>query len=84
MNFTSTFGAGLRRALPAVALAAGLATLTGCVVAPAYPAGGYAPVDEVYAPMAPPPLQTEVIPVAPSPLSVWIGGYWGWSSGRYA
>jgi len=54
------------------------------VVAPAYPAGGYAPVDEVYAPMAPPPLQTEVIPVAPSPLSVWIGGYWGWSSGRYA
>ena len=27
---------------------------------------------------------TEVVPVAPSPVHVWINGYWGWSSGSYA
>jgi hypothetical protein len=25
----------------------------------------------------------EVIPVAPSPAYVWIGGSWGWGGGRY-
>ncbi len=38
----------------------------------------------VYAPSAPPPLQTEVIPVAPSPVHVWINGYWGWGGASYA
>ena len=60
------------------------ALLAGCVVYPAssydYAYGG----EDVYAPMAPPPLQAEVIPVAPSPAYVWIGGSWGWSGGRYA
>ena len=45
---------------------------------PAYPG------DVVYAPSAPPPLQTEVIPVAPSPVHVWINGYWGWGGASYA
>jgi hypothetical protein len=76
---TSTFTTGLRRTLPALALAAAGLALTGCVVAPAYPAG-----DVVYAPSAPPPLQAEVVPVAPSPVHVWINGYWGWGGGRYA
>jgi len=76
-TFKTAFGP---RWLPAAALAAACAALTGCVVAPAYPAYGG---DVVYAPMAPPPLQAEVIPVAPSPAYVWIGGSWGWGGGRY-
>ena len=40
-------------------------------------------VGDVYAPMAPPPLRNEVIPVAPAPGYVWIGGSWGWGGGRY-
>ena len=78
MILTSTFTTGLRRTLPALALAASGLALTGCVVAPAYPG------DVVYAPSAPPPLQTEVIPVAPSPVHVWINGYWGWGGASYA
>lgn len=70
-----------RRLVPALVLAAAAVALTGCVVAPAYPVGPSGEV--VYAPMAPPPVQTEVIPVAPSPVHVWIGGSWGWGGGRY-
>lgn len=76
----------VRRLLPAALLAGACAALTGCVVAPAYPAYGYGGdvvAGDVYAPMAPPPLRTEVIPVAPSPAYVWIGGSWGWGGGRY-
>jgi hypothetical protein len=73
---------GLRRLGMIGVLGAGLA-LSGCVVAPLGPA--YVADDGVVvnAPYAPPPLQTEVIPVAPSPVSVWIGGYWGWGGGNY-
>ena len=78
MTLASNLSAGLRRALPALALAAA-GLLSGCVVAPAYPVDGV-----VYAPSAPPPLQTEVIPVAPSPVHVWINGYWGWGGASYA
>ena len=72
-----------RAAMAAMALGAG-ALLSGCVVAPAYPVDnyGYAGAD-VYAPMAPPPLQAEIIPIAPSPSYLWIGGSWGWSGSRY-
>lgn len=66
----------------AAALAAACVALTGCVVAPAYPAYG-AYESDVYAPMAPPPLRVEVVPVAPSPAYVWIGGSWAWGGGRY-
>ena len=31
----------------------------------------------------PPPPQVEVIPAAPSPNHIWIGGYWGWRGGRH-
>jgi len=55
--------------------------LAGCVVAPAQPY--YAANEVVYAPAPPPPVQSEVVTVAPSPVSVWVGGYWDWSSGRY-
>ena len=79
MIFTSTFATGLRRTLPVLALAAAGLALSGCVVAPAYPPG-----DVVYAPSAPPPLPPEVITVAPSPVHVWINGYWGWGGASYA
>ena len=57
-----------RHLLPAALLAGACTLLTGCVVAPAYPAYGYGGevvAGDVYAPMAPPPLRTEIIPVAP-------------------
>ncbi|CAM4149458.1 YXWGXW repeat-containing protein [Comamonas aquatilis] len=80
----SVFRTHPSRLLPAVALAAACVALTGCVVAPAYPAyGGDYVSGDVYAPMAPPPLRAEVIPIAPSPAYVWIGGSWGWGGGRY-
>lgn len=73
--------------LPALLLGSGASLLAGCVVAPAYPAySGYGTAvaaSDVYAPMAPPPLVNEVIPVAPSPAYVWVGGSWGWSGNRY-
>lgn len=79
MTSTTLRARRCRRALLTLALAGAVLGVAGCVVAPAYP------VDEVvYAPGAPPPLRTEVIPVAPSPVHVWINGYWGWGSGRYA
>ena len=76
-----------RRFLPALLLGGAGALLTGCVVAPAYPTypayGSDVVVGDAYAPMAPPPLRNEVIPVAPAPGYVWIGGSWGWGGGRY-
>ena len=77
----------IRRWLPALLLGSGASLLAGCVVAPAYPTySGYGTAvaaSDVYAPMAPPPLVNEVIPVAPSPAYVWVGGSWGWSGNRY-
>ena len=72
------------RSLVALALTIGAAAvLSGCVVAPAYPVDGYSYGGDVYAPMAPPPVRTEIIPIAPAPSYVWIGGSWGWSGSRY-
>lgn len=51
--------------------------LAGCVVAPAEPYYGEPVV------VSPPPPRVEVIGVAPAPGYVWIGGYWGWTSGRH-
>ena len=66
-------------------IAAGLPLLAGCVERevvyrdrPVYaqpaPPDGTVVVD---APAAPPP-QVEVIPVAPDPAFIWIGGSWEW------
>lgn len=33
--------------------------------------------------IAPPAPYVEVVPAIPFPGAVWIGGYWGWSSGRH-
>lgn len=71
----------LRLAPWAAALGASL-VLAGCVVAPARP---HYTVHEavVYTPAPPPPVQTEIVTVAPSPVHVWIGGYWAWTGSRY-
>jgi hypothetical protein len=37
----------------------------------------------VYIGTPPPPLRYEVVPVAPAPGYVWIGGYWGVEGNRY-
>lgn len=67
--------------------AAALSTLalSACVVAP-YPrqAAYYPGAGEFVTDVAPPPPYAEVIPVAPFPGALWIGGYWGWSGGRHA
>lgn len=52
------------------------AVLGGCVVAPV-------PEEAVYAPVAPPAPQPEVIPAAPYMGAVWIHGFWNWSGGRH-
>ena len=33
--------------------------------------------------VAPPAPYAEVVPVVPYAGAVWVGGYWGWSSGRH-
>lgn len=65
-----------RVSIAAFALAAG-AALTGCVVAPVGPYYGEPVVT------APPQPQYEVVPVAPYPGWLWIGGYWTWRVDRH-
>lgn len=62
-----------------VLLAAG-ALMSGCAVVPAPVAVADG---DVYATVAPPPAQYEVVPAAPYVGAVWIGGYWGWHGGRH-
>ena len=54
-----------------------VASLCGCVVAPAEPAG-------VVTYSAPPPVRYEAVGVAPTPGYFWVGGAWFWEGGRYA
>src|SRR3984957_15374823 len=41
------------------------------------------PEQVVVADPAPPPPQVEVIPIAPDPTFIWVGGSWGWYGGRW-
>ncbi|HXN36200.1 MAG TPA: hypothetical protein VN877_08510 [Opitutaceae bacterium] len=80
-----------RVAAGAAALASVLALTSGCVVAvrpaPApvvYTQPAYAePPGEVVVDTEPPPPQYEVVPVAPAPGFIWIGGYYHWYGGRW-
>lgn len=38
----------------------------------------------IVAPIAPPAPYVETVTVAPSPVHVWVGGFWEWGGGRYA
>jgi hypothetical protein len=56
------------------------------VTAPPPPAPGVAtsaPPTVVVVDQPPPPPVPEVIVERPSPLHIWIGGYWGWRAGRH-
>ena len=66
-------------------LLASAASLSACVVAPAYPTSGayYEGGPVVVATVPPPVPYVETVPVAPYGGAVWIGGYWGWSGGRH-
>ena len=68
-----------------IAVALSALALSACVVAPYprqgayYPEGGSVIVTDV-----PPPVPyVEPIPAVPFAGAIWIGGYWGWSSGRH-
>lgn len=65
-------------------LGAAALSLAGCVVVP-YRGPGYAYSSEPgpVVDSQPPPPQVEVMPVAPGPGYVWIGGHWGWNLGRH-
>ena len=62
-----------QRSIP-FSLIGGLLLLAGCIVAE--PAVVQAP------PPAPAP-QAEVVPVAPGPAYVWVGGHWAWRGRRH-
>ena len=52
--------------------------LSACVVGPAPGYGGAG-----FVTIAPPALQFESYGAPPQPGWFWVGGYWGWSGGRY-
>jgi hypothetical protein len=66
-------------------LVASAASLSACVVAPAYPPpqGPYYAGPVVVANAPPPAPYVEAVPVAPYAGAIWIGGYWGWAGGRH-
>lgn len=71
----------IRLVLSALALAG----LSACVVAPYYPYQTYGGAGEAVAvaDVPPPAPYGEVVPAVPYAGAVWIGGYWGWRSGRH-
>lgn len=70
-------------------LVAGVLSLSACVVAFRPPphevmmVEGGPPPGEVVVDQAPPAAPVEEVTLAPVPGFVWVGGYWGWSGGRY-
>jgi hypothetical protein len=79
----------LSMAARVAALVALAAALGGCVVVPARGYGAYPPApvysggpDDVVA-VAPPPVQYEVVGVAPYPGWFWLGGFWSWRANRH-
>jgi hypothetical protein len=74
----------------AVALVALATALGGCVVVPAHRGYGAYPPGPVYSgnaddvvTAAPPPVQYEVVGVAPYPGWFWLGGFWTWRANRH-
>ncbi len=67
----------------AVLVGLGAVTLgSGCIVRQ----HAYVPVvgtEEVVVEQQPPPVQTEVVTVAPSSGYIWVNGFWRWGPGRW-
>jgi hypothetical protein len=73
-----------RNVLRGLLLAGAAALMSACVVAPApYHYAGDPYAEGPYAEVAPPPIQAEVVGVAPYPGWIWLGGYWNWVGGRH-
>ncbi len=70
------------RAIGALAILA-TAALSGCVVAPPRQVVVEQQGAVVVAPTAPPAPYVETVTIAPSPVHVWVGGFWEWGGGRY-
>jgi WXXGXW repeat (2 copies) len=68
-----------KRAAPLVACLAS-AFAVGCAT---HEVAVAAPVPEVVANSAPPPLQVEVVPVAPSVDHAWVRGHWHWNGAAW-
>ena len=41
------------------------------------------PPPMIYVQVAPPPVRREAPPPRPSPVHIWVDGYWGWDSGQH-
>jgi len=62
------------------AAALALVTLTACAgYGGPYRHYGPPPAGVIYITTAPPPPRTVIIPPRPSPIAVWISGYWSWT-----
>lgn len=77
--------------IPLLIVSASAVLLSACVVAPypqrvvySQPVPAGQPADAgVIVDVAPPAPYVEVVPAIPFPGAFWIGGYWGWNSGRH-
>jgi hypothetical protein len=86
MNTNDTRTSRWLRIAGGLLLAPALLSLSACVVyaRPYHEAVVMeGPSGQVVVDQAPPVAPAEVITVAPAPGLVWVGGYWGWSAGRY-
>lgn len=70
------------RLRPLLLAAAAAALVSGCVVAP-YGRDPYRGDEGPVVQIEPPPVRVEVVPVAPGPAYVWIGGHWNWQLNRH-
>ena len=68
-----------------LAVALSSLALSACVVAPYPRQAAYYPETRasVIVDVPPPAPYVEPVPVVPFAGAIWIGGYWGWSSGRH-
>jgi hypothetical protein len=77
---TATGIQGIQVAITSVALLVGCEFQGGVAYqSPPVIAGG----PRVFTSEVPPPPPVEVIPAAPGPTFIWIGGWWAWNGGRW-
>jgi WXXGXW repeat (2 copies) len=67
-----------------IVLAATLWLITGCVTERVIVHERGVPPSAGVVYREPPPIAQEVVSIAPSPVHIWIGGYWAWRAHNYA